>query len=172
MAAIRKQFLNDQDDYSTITTEKNISSISDVNTAEKVTPWSETFKDEHPSSVQNNLFGPGDDDDDDDDDDLIPVDDDDDDDLIPAEDDDDDVLPDGGDDDLLNDDEDDFLAEEEDDDLLADNDDDTGAVDDDEDDDYDGDVRSVGDLRPPSERSHGRTSGRMIDHEPGTPNNI
>lgn len=152
MTAIRKQFLNDQEDYSTITTE--------AITPSKASAWSRTFTDEQPSPVLNHLFGP---DDEDDDDDLMPIDDDDND---------DDILPDGGDDDLSDDDEDDFLAEEADDDLSADNDDDTIPVDDDEDDDYDGDVRSVGDFSPPSERSHGRTTGRMIDHEPGTPNNL
>jgi len=165
MNLIRKSLLNDQDDYSTITANDNASSVSNLRPVSNPS----ILTDEQPLPVQGSLFGP--DDEDDDDDDLIPIEDDDDDDLIPA-DDDEKILPDGGDDDLSNDDEDDFLAEEEDDDLLADNDDDTTVVNDDEDDDYDGDVRSVGDFSLPSERSHGRTTGRMIDHEPGTPNNI
>lgn len=166
MTTIRNLFLNDQDDRSTNPNATDTLSMNH-HTNSQNDNQEYSLQDELPFNKQVTMFGP-DDDDDDDDDDLIPIEDDDDDDLA----DDDDVLPDGGDDDLLNDDEDDFLAEEADDDLLADNDDDTGSVDDDEDDDYDGDIRSVGDLSPPSERSHGRTTGRMIDHEPGTPNNI
>jgi hypothetical protein len=162
MTTIRNLFLNDQDDRSNATDTVSINTTTDS----EVNRLDHPLQDELLFNKQVTMFGP--DDDDDDDDDLIPIEDDEDDLLA----DDDDVLPDGGDDDLLDDDEDDFLAEEADDDLLADNDDDTGSVDDDEDDDYDGDIRSVGDLSPPSERSHGRTTGRMIDHEPGTPNNI
>lgn len=90
----------------------------------------------------NGLPGPEDDDFDDDDDD---------DDLIPIETDDDD--------DFLSDDDDDDV-----DDLL------------DDDDDIDKDVHAhkhvdVSKIVPNPDRPFGRTTGRMIDHEPGTTNN-
>lgn len=86
--------------------------------------------------------GPGTDDEDDDDE-LMPVETDDtDDDLLPVEDDDDDLLIDDDDDDLLGDE---------------------------EDDDSDVNRSTTGDLGTNvTGREPGRTSGRMIDHEPGT----
>ncbi|HEY0668108.1 MAG TPA: hypothetical protein VGD22_08050, partial [Sphingobacteriaceae bacterium] len=86
-------------------------------------------------------------------------------------------LPGPEDDDFDDDDDDDDLIpiETDDDDFIADDDDD---VDDllDEDDDIDEDVHAhkhvdVSKIVPNPDRPFGRTSGRMIDHEPGTTNN-
>lgn len=102
--------------------------------------------------------GPGDDDDLDDDDDLL--DDDDDDNLIPIE----------------GDEEDDLLSADDDDDVIpgTDMDDGDDLLDDDDDlDDDDGfsnvNRSTTGDIGTNSSgRNDGRTTGRMIDHEPGT----
>ncbi len=89
--------------------------------------------------------GPGDEDDEDDDDSLIPIEGDDDDDLL-------------GDDD-------------DDDDLMNDDDSITPIADEDDDDEDGGDINrsSISDMGSNiSGRETGRTTGRMIDHEPGT----
>lgn len=93
--------------------------------------------------------GPGDEDDDDDDT-LIPIEDDDDDDL------------------LNDDDDDDFLNE--DDDVVPGTDMDADDLDDDDDDEDSGvDRNKMGDMGSNvTGHNEGRTTGRMIDHEPGT----
>ncbi|HUH32564.1 MAG TPA: hypothetical protein VLZ28_01345 [Daejeonella sp.] len=105
--------------------------------------------------ISNIAPGPGDEDDlDDDDDDLL--DDDDDDTLIPIE----------------GDDEDDgFLSADDDDDVIPGTDmDDDDMLDDDDDLDDDSSVNrsTTGNIGTDFSRNDGRTTGRMIDHEPGT----
>lgn len=92
------------------------------------------------------------------------IDDDDDDDI-------DETLPDG-DDDLFDDDDEAFPDADELD--TIDDDDDAGIIDDDLDDDDDTGSTTSGLNNPSSfaDRPQGRTTGRMIDHEPGSPNNL
>lgn len=107
------------------------------------------------NSISNSNItpGPGDDDDLDDDDDLL----DDDDTLIPIEGDDED---------------DNLLSADDDDDVIpgTDMDDGDDLLDDDDDLDDDSSVNrsTTGDIGTDFSRNDGRTTGRMIDHEPGT----
>lgn len=152
MAAFNNQFLNDQEE--SLSNNLLLTDERMVDDELKALTDADIF----PADPQGQAFtagvipGPDDDyDEDDDDDSLIPVEDDDEDDYPDLDDDDDipDADPDGDEDD--------------DDDFLDDN------FDDDQEDDEDRiNTASRSDLgTDASKRDHGRTSGRMIDHEPG-----
>ena len=161
MTAFEETSLDDQNENLRNTLPGNDASTgrSGVNTSSSVLEipdrYEETEDPEQKVGIYNITPGPGDEDLDDDDDDYI--DDDDAGSLIPIE----------GDEE----DDDSLLDADEDEDVIPGTDMDDGDDLLDEDDDYDSDVNSsaLGDIGSNiSGRAKGRSTGRMIDHEPGT----
>jgi hypothetical protein len=161
MTAFKENSLDDQNESLRNTLPGNDTSTgtSGVNPANSVLGIPEKYEEsedpEQNAGIYNITPGPGDEDSDDDDDDYI--DDDDEGSLIPIE----------GDEE----DDDSLLGADEDEDIVPGTDMDDGDDLLDEDDDYDSDVNrsTLGDIGSNnSGPDRGRTTGRMIDHEPGT----